>query len=171
VTVGRDAAPVGFRGILEALNDREVLYVVIGGLSAILRGAPLTRTLDVDVTPSADPENKRRLAEALNDLDAKLRAPGLDEPFAIPIDERTFRGMTTMTFMTRFGPFDVCFVPDGTGGYDDLARNATVIDVDGIPVPVASLDDVIRSKMAAGREKDAQHLDILTREVERRRDS
>ncbi|MDQ3915839.1 MAG: hypothetical protein M3323_11020 [Actinomycetota bacterium] len=164
-----NAAPPGFRGIVEALNNREVQYVVIGGLSAILHGASLPRTLDVDVTPASDAENKRRLASALRDLDAKLRAPGLEEPFDILVDERMFRGMTTMTFTTRLGPFDVCFVPDGTGGYEDLVRSAIVIDVAGTPVPVASLEDVIRSKMAAGREKDAQHLDALTDAIERRR--
>ncbi len=138
-------------------------------MAAILQGAPLPRTLDLDVTPSPNPENKRRLAEALAYLDARLRAPGLDEPIDIPLDERTFTGMTTMTFMTRLGPFDVCFVPDGTNGYDDLVRDARTVEFNGVSTPVASLDDIVRSKMAARREKDAAHLVILAEEIGRRR--
>lgn len=156
-----DLTPVAFERIVEVLNNHNVKFVVIGGLAALLQGVPLPRTADIDVTPSSDPANKKRLAAALRDLDAMLRAPGLDEPMEILLDERTFTGMTTMTFVTRFGPFDISFVPDGTTGYDDLARHARVLVRDGVTIPVASLVDIIRSKRAAGREKDAAHLRIL----------
>lgn len=154
--------PVAFERIIDVLNERGVRYVVIGGLAALLQGVPLPRTADVDVTPASDIENKERLAQALRELDAKLRAPGLDEPLAIPLDERTFTGMITMTFVTRYGPFDVAFIPEGTTGFDDLARASHVIERLGVKIPVASLADIVRSKRAAGREKDAAHLVILT---------
>lgn len=166
---GEGATPPGLLGIVDALNRHDVRYLVIGGVAAILQGAPLTRTLDVDVTPAPDEENRRRLAQALTHLEARLRAPGLEEPIQVPLDERTFTGMTTMTFMTRLGPFDVCFMPDGTNGYDDLVRDARIVEFDGVKAPVASLDDIVRSKMAARREKDAAHLVILAEEIRRRR--
>jgi hypothetical protein len=52
--------------------------------------------------------------------------------------------------------------PSGTAGYDDLAANAAeaVLD-DDLVVPVASLDDLIRMKRAAGRPKDRVELEIL----------
>ncbi len=159
---GVGAAPLGFEHILQALNRRKVRYVVIGGVAAILQGAPLVRTLDLDVTPAGDSENKRRLARALDDVGARLRASGLAEPLAVALDERTFTGMITMTFVTRFGPFDLCFAPDGTTGYEDLARDARSVEVDGMRIPVASIADIVRSKKSAGREKDAAHLEILT---------
>lgn len=62
---------------------------------------------------------------------------------------------------TPSGEFDLSFVPSGTEGYDDLARHARVIESFGQLVPVADLDDVIRSKEAAGRPKDILHLPIL----------
>lgn len=114
------------------------------------------------MTPAADIENKKRLARVLRDLHAKLRAPGLGEGVEIPLDEKTFLGMLTMTFVTRIGPFDVSFVPDGTAEYDDLVRDAGVVERFGIRIPVVSVDDIVRSKRAAGREKDATHLVILT---------
>lgn len=157
----QDLTPVAFERIIEVLNKRRVKYVVIGGLAALLQGVPLPRTADLDVTPASDNENKRRLAVALRELGAKLRAPGLDEPIDIPLDERTFSGMVTMTFVTPFGPFDLCFVPDGTTGFDDLQRSARVIERLGVKIPVASIADIVRSKRAAGREKDASHLTIL----------
>lgn len=159
--MNEDLTPVAFERIIEILNKRRVKYVVIGGLAALLQGVALPRTADIDVTPASDMQNRKRLARALRDLDAKLRAPGLDEPVDIPLDERTFSGMLTMTFVTRFGPFDVCFVPDGTAGFDDLRRDARVIERLGVTIPVASLADIVRSKRAAGREKDAGHLTVL----------
>ncbi|HEX2049117.1 MAG TPA: hypothetical protein VHJ34_00625 [Actinomycetota bacterium] len=162
-----DLTPVAFERIVDALNERGVRYVVIGGLAALLQGVPLPRTADVDITPAPDVEKKRRLAHALRDLDAKLRVPGSDEPFDVRLDERTFTDMVTMTFVTRFGPFDVAFVPDGTRGFDDLARNARVVEREGVAIPVAALEDIARSKEAAGREKDAAHLVVLLDYLER----
>lgn len=156
-----DLTPVAFERIVVVLNEHGVKYVVIGGLAALLQGVPLERTADIDVTPSADSENRRRLAAALRDLKARLRAPGLYEPMEISLDERTFTGMRTMTFVTEFGPFDVCFIPDGTTGYDDLVRDARVVERGGVRIPVASVKDIIRSKRATGREKDAEHLMVL----------
>lgn len=161
MTSGADLTPVAFERIVEVLNKHKVKYIVIGGLAALLQGVPLPRTADVDITPAADPANKRRLAAAMGDMDSKLRAPGLDEPMEIPLDEKTFTGMTTMAFVTRFGPFDISFVPDGTTGYDDLVRQVRFLERGAVSIPVASLEDIIRSKRAAGREKDAAHVTIL----------
>ena len=59
------------------------------------------------------------------------------------------------------------FTPAGTGGYADLKRDADLMDLgDGLVVLVASLRDVIRSKEAAGREKDIAQLPILRRTLE-----
>lgn len=153
--------PVAFERIVEALNRRKVKYVVIGGVAALLQGVPLPRTADLDVTPASDLENLMRLARVLRDLEAKLRAPGLEEGIEILLDERTFTRMVTMTFVTRFGPLDISFVPDGTKGFADLNRNSRVVERFGVRIPVASVEDIVRSKRAAGREKDASHLVVL----------
>lgn len=59
--------------------------------------------------------------------------------------------------------------PAGTGGFKDLARDADALLVAESPqmmVKVASLADVIRSKEAAGREKDRAALPLLRRTLE-----
>jgi hypothetical protein len=153
--------------LLEVLERHKVQYVVIGGLAAELRGSPYT-TRDVDVTPSRDRANLRRLAEALKDLDAKPSVPDLDSPVEVPLDEHSFDRGTTWTFVTRHGLLDVALMPDGTQGYDDLRRSATRERLsDTLEVSVACLADVIRSKEAAGREKDRAVLPILRQVLER----
>ncbi len=153
--------------ILEVLERHHVLYVVIGGLAAELRGSPYV-TRDVDVTPASSRENFARLAAALQELDAKLRVPDLEEPLVIPLDERTFGQGTTWTFVTKHGYLDIALLPDGTRGYDDLRRSATREQItETVTILVAALADVIRSKEAAGREKDRAVLPILRQVLER----
>jgi len=53
--------------------------------------------------------------------------------------------------------------PAGTGGYKDLDRDSQTIELGRVKVRVASLADVIRSKEAAGREKDRATLPALRR--------
>jgi hypothetical protein len=153
--------------MLEVLERHRVLYIVIGGFAAELRGSPYV-TRDVDVTPARTRENLGRLAEALRELDAKLRVPDLDYPLPIALDDRTFDQGTTWTFVTKLGFLDIALLPDGTRGYDDLKRSATVERItDTLAISVASLADVIRSKEAAGREKDRAVLPILRQVLER----
>jgi hypothetical protein len=153
--------------LVRVLNAHQVEYVLIGGLACVLHGAPIG-TVDVDITPARTEANLSRLADALRALNARLRVPGESEPVAVALDSRTFRLMNTVTFRTRAGDLDVALLPDGTEGYPDLVRGRVDIDIDGVTFPVASLDDVIRSKAAAGRPKDLAVLDLL-REVQHRR--
>jgi hypothetical protein len=163
--------PVPYRPgeLLEVLERHGVRYVVIGGLAAELHGSPYI-TRDVDVTPSRDHANLRRLAAALRELNAQLRVPDVDEPVEFPLDEHSFDWGTTWTFVTDHGYLDIALLPDGTQGYDDLRRGATREQItESIQVDVASLADVIRSKEAAGREKDRAVLPILRQVLERSR--
>jgi len=149
--------------ILAVLLRHDVQFVVIGGFAALLYGDPGV-TVDVDVTPSRTPANRQRLAGALVDLDAKVRVPGLVDPLAVRIDAAYLDRFTTLTLRTVHGDLDLSFAPDAPGRttftYEDLATRAIVIDI-GLPVPVASLDDVIASKEAAGRAKDLEDLTRL----------
>ncbi|MDQ3957790.1 MAG: hypothetical protein M3273_05655 [Actinomycetota bacterium] len=155
--------PVSPERILKVLYRHGVDYVVIGGVGAILQGVELPRTLDLDVAASHGKTNLRRLTAALSELDARLRlGTAADaEALAAPIDERMLAGVYVVTMVTRYGPFDVLFEPPGMPSFKDLKKRADRLQRFGIEVPVASLEDIIASKRAAGREKDAAHLTIL----------
>ena len=148
--------------ILAALARHGVRYVLIGGLAATLHGSPHITT-DVDITPSTDRDNLARLAEALDDLDARLRVA--NETDGVPFDRsaEALAGANIWNLMTRHGDLDVTLVPSGTSGFDDLKREAIEIRIRDMAVVVASLADVIRSKEAAGRDKDRLTLPTLRR--------
>lgn len=152
--------------ILDVLERYEVRYVLIGGLAATLYGSPHVTT-DVDITPDANEANLERLASALEDLDARVRAPG--EPYGAAFDRSSemLASVSLLNLTTRAGELDVAFAPHGTRGYPDLSRRAVEIEIHGIRVPVAALADVVRSKEAAGREKDRLTLPTLRRLLDR----
>lgn len=154
--------------IFTALAAHGVRYVVVGGLAARLRGAPLI-TEDVDVTPATDRENLVALCGALRELDARLRTKSDPDGVSFPIEPEMLVTARSWTLVTRPGDLDVVFEPSGSSGYGDLVRDAEMIRVQVEPelhVPVASLRDVIRTKEAAGREKDRAALPLLRRTLE-----
>lgn len=142
--------------------------MVIGGIAARLRGAPLL-TQDVDITPSTERHNLERLALALEELDARLRTASEPEGVRFPFDPRWLEAATVWTLTTKHGDLDLAVSPAGTEGYQDLIKDADLMTVAVGPrleVMVASLADVIRSKEAAGRNKDRAALPLLRQTLE-----
>jgi hypothetical protein len=136
---------------LRTLVRHEVRFVLIGGFAGALRGSPVI-TGDLDVCYARDEPNLERLADALRALDAHLRGAPPEIPFRL--DARTLRAGDHFTFATSAGAVDCLGMPAGTSGYPDLDSKATDEEVDGVTIRVASLDDLIRMKRAAGRPKD-----------------
>ncbi len=148
--------------ILSILVEHEVRFVLVGGFAAVIHGSPYV-TVDLDVVPAVDEGNLQRLSDALRALDARVWTP--DEPEGLPFDHdgRSLAENRIWNLITHAGRLDITFLPSGTSGYEDLARDAVRVRILGVDTAVASLADVIRSKEAAGREKDRLVLPVLRR--------
>lgn len=144
--------------VIRLLGRHEVRYVLIGGLAAITHGAPLV-TQDVDLCHDRTPANLERLADALREVHADLR--GAEPGLPVRLDAKTLANGDAFTFTTDVGWLDVLATPAGVGGYDDLARTADAFELFGHRVLVASVNDLIRMKRAAGRPKDLLALEEL----------
>lgn len=148
--------------ILRALAEAGVDYVLIGGIAATLHGSPHV-TFDVDIVPDRRRENLEALARVLEAIDARIRTAGVPEGLPFDRSPELLERVEILNLTTRFGDLDLTFVPSGTSGYEDLAANAEDLAIEGVPIAVASLADIIRSKEAAGREKDRVTLPALRR--------
>jgi hypothetical protein len=152
--------------IVEVLNRHEVRYVVIGAYAAIAQQAPIPATRDIDFTPDTSPENLERLSAALKELGARIRSTGVEGALPFDHDGRSLGASSAWNLICPEGEFDISFRPSGFGdGFEALEPNAHRMRVDTVEVVVADIEDVIRSKEAAGRPKDLRVLPALHRFV------
>ena len=138
-------------GALRSLSEHGVRFVLIGGFAAALRGSPMI-TGDIDICYARDDANLQALAAALGALGATLRGAPPHVPFQL--DAASLKAGDHFTFSTKAGPLDCLGTPTGTKGFADIDASATGEDLDGLSVRVASIDDLIRMKQAAGRPQD-----------------
>ncbi|MEO8528681.1 MAG: hypothetical protein ABI435_06360 [Pseudolysinimonas sp.] len=156
-----DAQPeLRIEPILAALRKHEVDYVLIGGLAGTHWGSPFI-TYDIDITPERTRENLNRLSSALTDLGARIRTAAEPEGLPFAHTGASLADAGVWNLRTPYGDLDISFVPNGTTGFDDLTRDATLDRIEGVEVRVASLADIIRSKQAANRPKDQRVLPTL----------
>lgn len=135
--------------LLRALARHDVEFVVVGGVAAQIhgwRGA----TADLDIAVSPDEDNVERLGLALRVVGA---------------GEGTVGGFGT-AFKTRYGRLELVRKAHAVGGYDGWLNGAERHVLDGdLTVLVAASTDILRSKEAAGREKDRAALPQMRRDL------
>jgi hypothetical protein len=144
--------------LLRALTDGGVDFVVIGGVAAVLHGSARA-TFDLDVCFASNPDNLEALGRTLIGLRAQLR--GVTEAVPFVPDAAALRRVDVLTLTTTAGDLDVLRAPSGAPRYDVLRGHADRFDVGGFEVRVASVEDLIAMKTAAGRPKDLADVEEL----------
>ncbi len=139
--------PAQAQEVAQAFAVYGVDYMFIGKSGAILLGYPST-TQDVDIFPRNDEENNRRIVLALEEIGFALDAT---------LKQEIIRGKDFVQI--KSGPFDIdlVFAPDGIESYEDAK---TRMDT-STGFPVLNIRDIIASKRAARRAKDAIELPLL----------
>ncbi len=159
--------PLDAENIFAALHEHGVEYVLIGGIAVQTYGH-VRMTNDADLIPAPDPENLRRLAAALNSLDARVLNEGHeDEEITAAMLPRS----TIWQFSTKDGGIDVMHEVPGGREFGELSDDALKVRLGDIEVPVVGLDDLVRMKLARGRRIDLEDVAALTDFSHRDRES
>ena len=153
----RKPTSVDLGAILEGLSEAGVNFILVGGLAAVVQGAPVT-TIDVDIVHDRSPENISRLLRFLKSIDAFHRRP--DDKVLEPV-EGDISGMGHALFTTRLGPLDVLAVIEQGKTYGDLLEHTVEIEFRNHIIHVLELETLIQLKKTSSDSKDIQRLSVL----------
>jgi hypothetical protein len=144
--------------LVGALVEGGVDFVVVGGVAVILQSMP-RYTKDLDICYSTVQENLDALGNVLVTQEARLR--GIPEMVPFVPDGRTLRQTQIVCLTTPRGDIDLLVDPAGAPPYKTLRRRADVMDLSGHRVRIASIDDMLAMKRAAGRPQDVTDIESL----------
>jgi hypothetical protein len=159
-----DDAPTDPVEVFRALNGHGVDYLIIGGVAVQAYGHVRT-TQDVDVIVAPDERNLERLAGALKQLRARLKGVDAHLLGIDPTDARHLRDGANFGLATRAGGLDVwtdAAELKGARSWVQMRERAVTAEVGGQSLRFVHRDDLIRMKLAAGREQDLQDIAALT---------
>jgi hypothetical protein len=155
-----------FLAILQTLTKHHVDFIVVGGVCAVLHGAPVT-TFDLDVVHARVPDNLQRLLSALQDLEALYREH-MPRQLRPTLSHLASPGHQLL--MTRAGPLDLLGTIGDDRGYDDLLRHTIELDIGGgLRLRLLDLATLIEVKEGTARERDQAVLPILRRVLEEKK--
>lgn len=155
-----------YKVILSTLSEHGVDFIVIGGICAVLHGAPIL-TFDLDLVHARAPENLDRLLKALQALEAHYREP--PERCLVP-ELSHLASPGHQLLMTRAGPLDLLGTITGDRGYEDLLPQTVELQVgEDLKLRLLNLETLIAVKEETGRERDKAVLPILRRTLEEKK--
>jgi len=134
--------------VVEALAAAKLEAIVVGATAAILRGAPLM-TADVDLLVRDTPRNRQKFEAFARELGAAKPRPVSEISSALTVEG---------------GPIPIDLLLEALPGnlrFAAVRSRAERMRIGGGAIRVASLEDIIRSKMASARPKDAYHIEVL----------
>lgn len=135
--------------VLQAFQKHRLETVMIGNAAAALHGAPVT-TLDFDFMFRATPLNMKKLKGVAVTLKAVILRP------YYPVSKLYRMCSDDSGLQLDFMP-----VIHGIRSFESLRSRAKEVEVLGLPLLLASLEDIILSKRAAGRARDIAVLPTL----------
>lgn len=156
-------APLDARTLFRLLAEEAVGYVVVGGFAVIAHGV-VRATKDLDICPSPEPANLRRLSDLLRRIEARQAGVGDFTQEEMPYDPTRAEDLGlggNFRLSTAAGDLDIMqWIPgiDADHAYATLASRAIEIELDGVAITVCSLSDLLVMKRAAGRPQDVQDL-------------
>jgi hypothetical protein len=157
----KGVSPLDVPGLLEALEEAEVSFVVIGGFAVGAHGYPRA-TKDLDIVPDPEPENLARLASVLSALNASvLGTEEFSKEEVVQPDVDGLRMGGNFVLATSSGRLDVMQVVGPDLEFADLVAAAVEDEVFGRRVRFCGYDHLVEMKTVAGRPEDLIDLERL----------
>jgi hypothetical protein len=144
--------------LIPLLVERDVDFILVEGMAAVLHGAPIS-THDVDIVHARTRPNATRLLETLQSINAHYR----EQPKGriLQPTESALLGQGHLNLMTDLGPLDLLCEIEGDLGYEELLPHAVRFQSDSTSFWVLGLPKIVEIKRHSHRAKDRLLLPVL----------
>jgi hypothetical protein len=140
--------PRDFKEFLKSLAAHNARFLLIGGYAVNAYGY-VRNTVDMDIWIASDPDNLRRVLQAIRDFGF----PAAPDDLLHENDAMVRMGLPPLRI-------EVLRTISGVE-FEDCWPRRVIIDDDDLRIPAISLEDLKRNKLASGRKKDLLDLDEL----------
>ena len=142
-----------FRDFIQAMNNHNVEYILVGGYAVILHGYRRV-TGDMDIWVNRTEENYSKLSQAFAE-------------FGLPLFDMTESKFldTDAADVFSYGrpPVSIDIITKLKGvEFNDAFRQVQVFNEEGLEIRFLHLNNLIEAKKAAGRHKDLDDIEKLT---------
>ena len=146
-----------YEDVLKEFQEQRVKYVLVGGIALNLLGG-YRNTLDMDILVEMSDNNLRKIVTILKKLGYHVKQPV--DPIGLA-DKEIRKDWISNKHMKAFNFYkdeksyeEVDIIISSPVSYEKARKNHKKIKVGRLSLPVISVDDFIKMKKAAGREKD-----------------
>ncbi|KYF57818.1 hypothetical protein BE04_01385 [Sorangium cellulosum] len=158
-------APTKIADLLGVLARHRVDFIVVGGVAAVIQGAPVN-TFDLDVVHARTPDNIERLLGALRELDAVYR---IDLQRRLSPTASHLASTGHQLLATNMGTLDLLGTIEEGTSYEELLADSEELDLGEISIRVITLERLIAIKEKLTRPKDQVMLQVLRATLDERR--
>jgi len=152
--------------LFRCLHEHRARYLLVGGLAMNLHGVP-RMTMDVDIVLALDDANLDSFIACARKLGLKPQAPVPLESLKDPAQRKQWIETKHMIAFALSAPQAMGVTVDVLIRHplDTEAAFAAAVtrEIDGVPVPLCAIKDMIKLKQGTGRQQDAADVEHLLR--------
>lgn len=147
-----------YKEMLQLLSEESVKFIVVGAYALAAHGFPRA-TGDIDIWIEPEIVNANKVIKVLKRFGCPL--------YSITIDDLLIKGTV---FQIGVAPrrIDIVTAIDGVE-FNEAWDDCIKVIIEGIHIPVLSLDKLIKNKESTGREKDVLDLKNLMQVKEKKK--
>jgi len=153
-----------YKKIFKELEEAKINYLIVGGIAVNLYG--YTRfTGDIDILLALNPANLAKMDKLMHKLNYIERIPVNIKDLGNKAKLNEFtkkKGLKAYTYISNSQPqLDIDIIVKESSHFKDYYKEKTIIQVWEMKLPVVSIDDLIKMKKSAKRDKDLLDLEAL----------
>lgn len=145
-----------YKEMLQCLLEENVRFLLVGAYAVAVYGYPRA-TKDIDLFVRAVPENASNLIRALTRFGAPLAGVSESDFSTEGVVFQIGNSPRRIDILTRISGID----------FEQAFTNRKIISVEGMEVPVISVEDLIANKRATGRLQDLADIEKLQSMISR----